>query len=148
MADTGDSADSVRWGDHVASRRSLMRFGAGILAGTALGGGAIPDLVRAASPPLARATFESCVGARFKLHSVAGLTSLTLFKVRSLPHAPANGGESFSLLFRGPAAASLAQGVYTLEHRRTGRFAVLTVPMRPEPDARYYEIIFNRSAPG
>jgi len=57
------------------------------------------------------------------------------------------GAESFSLLFKGAANKALPQDVYTFDHSRTGKFTVLVAPMRPEADARYYEVIFNRATP-
>jgi hypothetical protein len=139
--------------EHEVSRRAFVRGAAGVVVGgLAVTSGFNPlggALIATAAPVLGRTTFDKCVGQSFKL-DVGGVRSLTLYKARDLrsgqPQLPA-GQDSFSLLFRGPANQPLPQGVYTLDHRSTGKFTVLVVPMRPEPDARYYEVIFNRASP-
>jgi hypothetical protein len=136
------------------SRRAFMRGAAGVVIGglAAVSGvdplGALP--IAAAAPVLGRSTFDKCVGQSFKV-SGGSLRSLTLFKTRALRFGqpatqPPAGKDSFSLLFKGPAATALEQGVYTFEHKTTGKFTVLVAPMRPEADARYYEVIFNRAS--
>jgi Domain of unknown function (DUF6916) len=141
--------------EHEVSRRAFVRGAAGVLVGgLAVTSGLNPLAgwqVATAAPVLGRTTFDKCVGQSFKLNADA-VRSLTLFNVRALrfgqPEAqPPAGQDSFSLLFRGPADQPLAQGVYTLDHRSTGKFTVLLAPMRPEPDARYYEVIYNRASP-
>jgi hypothetical protein len=138
------------------SRRAFVRGATGlVVGGLALATGFNPlggTTVVGAAPVLSRATFDACVGDKFHVASAGAIRSLDLFKSRALRFGqpatqPPAGKDSFSLLFRGPAGQPLAQGVYTLEHRRTGQFTVLLAPMRPEPDARYYEVIFNRAAP-
>jgi hypothetical protein len=141
--------------EHEVSRRAFVRGAAGILvSGLAITSGFNPlggAQIVTAAPVLGRTTFDKCVGQSFKLDAGA-VRSLTLFKVRALRFGqpatqPPAGQDSFSLLFRGPANQPLPQGVYTLDHRSTGKFTVLLAPMRPEPDARYYEVIFNRASP-
>ena len=141
--------------EHEVSRRAFVRGAAGVLVGgLAITSGFDPlagGQAAAAAPVLGRTTFDKCVGQSFKLDAAA-LRSLTLFKVRALRFGqpatqPPAGKDSFSLLFRGPVDQPLAQGVYTLDHRSTGKFTVLVAPMRPEPDARYYEVIYNRASP-
>jgi hypothetical protein len=109
--------------------------------------GALP--AASAATVLGRSTFDKCIGQSFKLTG-GTLTSLALFKTRALRFGqpatpPPAGKDSFSMLFKVPATKPLSQGVYTLEHKSTGKFTVLVTPMRPEADARYYEVIFNRA---
>ena len=140
------------WGERSRSRRELIRGAALLLAGgCALAAG----LYQLDGPrgTLTRSTFEPYVGQRFGLRSSAGGASgLELFKVRALRLGPsattqADGDENFSLLFRGPLAEPLEQGVHELEKRPLGTLAIFLVPMLPEADARYYEGIFNRYVP-
>ena len=140
------------WGDRSRSRRELIRDGALLLAGgCALAAGLYQ--LDGGRGTLTRSTFEPYVGQRFRLRSSsAGANGLELFKVRALRLGPststqANRDENFSLLFRGPLAEPLEQGVHDLEHRRLGEVAIFLVPMLPEADARYYEGIFNRYVP-
>jgi len=135
------------------SRRVFVRGAAGVLIGGLAVASGINPLgvlpVASAATVLGRSTFDKCVGQSFKLTG-GTLTSLTLFKTRALrfdqPTTPPPAGkDSFSLLFKGPSNMPLSQGVYTLDHKTTGKFTVLVAPMRPEADARYYEVIFNRA---
>jgi hypothetical protein len=146
------------WGEQRWSRRELMRAGAFVIAGGCALTAGLSQLESiggsVGSPTLVRSTFEPLVGERFGLSSSGsgpGPDGLELFKVRPLRFGPTaaqpGGQDSFSLLFRGPLADSLEQGVYTLEHHRVGELAVFLVPMWPEHDALYYEGVFNRSVP-
>jgi hypothetical protein len=145
---TSRQTDGRKMSGRDVSRREFVRGAAGVLVGGLVlttGFHQLEAGVAAAGPVLGRAGFEKSIGERFRLSSAA-VSTLDLFKVRDLRFAQP-GEDSYSLLFRGPSDPGLEQGVYTLENRRTGKFTVLLVPMRPEPDARYYEAIFNRAAP-
>ncbi len=141
-------------GSSEVSRRAFMRGAAGVLLGGLAVASGVDSLgglpIAAAAPVLGRATFDKCVGQTFRV-SAGSQRSLTLFKTRPLRFGqpatqPPAGQDSFGLLFKGPAGMPLEQGVYTLDHKSTGKFTVLVAPMRPEADARYYEVIFNRAS--
>jgi hypothetical protein len=109
------------------------------------------SLSTAAVPTLGRSAFARYVGDLFQLQlNPSEHVALQLFKVRALrwavpaPHARSGGSEhSFSLLFRGPLERPLSQETYRFAHGRMGGFELFIVPMRAEPQARYYEAIFN-----
>ncbi len=52
--------------------------------------------------------------------------------------------ESFALLFRGPAAEQLGQGLYRIEHAALGVFDLFIVPVAQDQTGRYYQAVFNR----
>lgn len=145
------------WPEPASTRREFIRSAVTLIAGTsALAAGlTYVSLLRdpTAGPALVRSTFEPFVGQPFWVRSRAGGThELELFKVRDLRTyatvAPGSGtDDNFSLLFRGPVGDPLDQDVYEIEHGRLRGGAILLAPMWPEPDARYYEAIFNRALP-
>ena len=54
-------------------------------------------------------------------------------------------GESFSVIFEGPADRSLAQDTYEMNHRRLGRFPVFITPVdQLNGVTQRYEAVFNR----
>ena len=58
------------------------------------------------------------------------------------------GGEKFSLLFRGDAIRPLGQNTYAFEHARIGRFEMFIVPIGREDQGQcHYEAVFHRSPP-
>jgi hypothetical protein len=57
--------------------------------------------------------------------------------------------DTFSLIFRGPKAPLVPQGLYQLQHDRLGELSLYLVPVGPENDAAQsggmqYEAVFNR----
>jgi len=59
-----------------------------------------------------------------------------------------DGGESFSLFFRGDATRPLGQNSYAFDHSRIGRFEMFIVPIGREAGSHcYYEAVFNRPPP-
>jgi hypothetical protein len=132
------------------SRRAFMRgAGGAVVIGLAVSGGitqlAVGQVFAAPAASTDRRLFERCVGTAFT-NKTSGTSQLTLIKVRSLRYfADDPSSDSFSLLFRGPAHQPLGQEVYTLHHRVTGNRSVLVTPLQAEPDACFYEVIFNRA---
>ena len=53
--------------------------------------------------------------------------------------------EPFSLIFRGPFQAGLAQQIHALEHEAFGTLEIFLVPLGSEgdPDGTHYQAIFN-----
>jgi hypothetical protein len=117
-----------------------------ILRGNAAGeGDAVPDEIT-----LTRQTFADRVGETFtvRLSDEHGL-ALTLDSVSALPHgsnpdtSPQLRREPFSLVFRGPLDAPLAQHTYTFEHPALGAIDIFIVPITPSAEGRLYEAIFT-----
>ncbi|GAC1375247.1 MAG: hypothetical protein NVSMB32_18230 [Actinomycetota bacterium] len=57
--------------------------------------------------------------------------------------ARADGGPSFSLVFRGPGAPILAQRTYQVRHEQLGAFQLFLVPLAPDARGSRYEAVFN-----
>ncbi len=72
----------------------------------------------------------------------SGPCDIHLVEVNSGPN-PA-GQEVFSLLFRGPQAPFLPQGIHTLVHPHLGEMSLFLVPVGQAPDGFQYEVVFNR----
>lgn len=89
-----------------------------------------------------RATFTSYLNSVFQLQTVSGLVAVTLLKVDDM--APPNGGECFSLLFRG-GSRELRQDTYTIEHPALGTFKLFLVPVGTDRNgAQGYLATINR----
>ncbi len=101
---------------------------------------------------LTRATFAPHVGDTFHIHAFPPDTlPVTLIAVneltaRALPPVASPQKESFSLVFRGPQAPQLEQGIYDFTHGEIGAFALFIVPIGATPDGIRYEAVFNRMA--
>ena len=69
---------------------------------------------------------------------------LHLEQVDELGAAPGPGRpQPFSLLFRGPAAHLLAQGIHSLENPGLGPLAIFLVPVSSDGQIAHYEAVFN-----
>lgn len=71
----------------------------------------------------------------------AALTLLDVTPSRCPVPPPRRRG--FSLLFRGPEAAALGQGIVPLIHPRFGTLEVFLVPVGAGAGTRDYEAVFN-----
>ncbi len=87
-------------------------------------------------------TYAPLVGSSFDIERPDGEhVAVELVDATSLPGR----GECFSLLFRGPADASLDQRTYRVEHRSLGGFPLFLVPLGPGDDgAHQFEAVVNR----
>ena len=87
-------------------------------------------------------TFAEKVNSRFEVHLQSEkpldliLTHVSDLKVSA-------GQEQFSILFRGPLDAFLAQGIYKLMHESMGSFDLFFVPIGRNEKGFEYEAIFN-----
>ncbi len=76
------------------------------------------------------------------------LIRVKLASTRSLGRHPLKAAdrknERFSLLFRGPVDAPMAQDTYTFQHKQFVTFPLFIVPMGKDQKYRYYEAVFNR----
>jgi hypothetical protein len=114
---------------------------------------AAPVLGDRSDEQLSFASFSKFVGSAFIVQSGAE-PRVTLELIRAVPQpalraasakAPDAHHEKFSLMFRGPQSASLAQNTYTFQHRHMGRFAMFIVPVGlKDQEHDYYQAIFNR----
>jgi hypothetical protein len=90
-------------------------------------------------------TFARQLHTKFMLHPEPERTlELELIEVSSDGQRKTPGGESFSMVFRGPADPSLPQRTYRMEHGELGAFDLFIVPIRRDQDGLYYEAIINR----
>ena len=54
------------------------------------------------------------------------------------------GYKAYSIVFRGPPAPLLPQGMRRFKHDAIGTFDLFTVPIRQDQHSVYYEAVFNR----
>lgn len=52
--------------------------------------------------------------------------------------------ELFSLLFRGPLAPRLSQGIHRFQHEKMGDFELFLTAIGADEEATTYEVIFHR----
>ncbi len=103
------------------------------------------------------ATFEPLVGQRFRVRlapeAVAELELVDAYDltpttpVQRGPNSTAGGWEAFSLMFVGPNAQRLGQGMYPFEHDQLGTFSLFIVPIGADEAGTQYEAVFNRRRP-
>ncbi len=95
---------------------------------------------------LSFARFSELLQTRFRVVlGEGGSIDLTLAKARLIrPRAAGSPGESFSLVFQGPADRFLAQQIYRFEHERIGAFDLFIVPIGSTGAETQYEAVFNR----
>ena len=87
--------------------------------------------------------FRDCLNTTFHLHiSGANPVAVELVDVTEKDFSPRT--EQFSLIFRGPSALYLAQGIYHIEHDTLGAFDLFLVPVGPDDAGLCYESVFNR----
>jgi hypothetical protein len=91
---------------------------------------------------LTAAHFERLVGDSFRVAGTAPSVQLALGAVdegrRSFDHR-----RSFSLIFVGPDAPALTQGVWPLEHEAFDGLELFLVPIGPGPTGPRYEAVFT-----
>jgi hypothetical protein len=151
--------DQLLVGGRSISRRDFVRgIGFALVGGALLAiGGRLVAPSRVPEVPgetLMRSMFAALLGQTFEVYQEAApMPALRLAKVRDLPAAAHEGApvpagdqreRNFSLLFSRPIGQMIEQGTYRFEYLRLGSFSLFIVPMAPEPNATYYEAIFNR----
>jgi hypothetical protein len=55
--------------------------------------------------------------------------------------------EAFSIVFRGPAASFMQQGIYPLRNESLGELDLFLVPIGHDDGGYLYEAVFNRLVP-
>ncbi|HEX8071757.1 MAG TPA: twin-arginine translocation signal domain-containing protein [Pyrinomonadaceae bacterium] len=142
------------------SRRQFLRAGAvamlaagtplrsEVLAAAAAGPAGRGGAARGAR--LRREMFAPHLNSLFTIHPEAGralrveLTKLEDYVPASpRQRAARTGQECFSLSFRAPAHAPLAQGTYRFQHGALGRFELFITPGRASRDGQTYEAVIN-----
>lgn len=90
-----------------------------------------------------RSAFAQHLHSVFQVHGPAGmLAPVELVQLTEAPASPHT--DSFSLLFRGPTASFLSQGLYRFEHTHMGAADLFIVPVGRDQTGFYYEAVFNR----
>ena len=88
--------------------------------------------------------FDSQVATAFVVVGSGVDLSLDLVEVtRHGVHEGAPRPEPFSLLFTGPRAPALGQGMVALDHAALGRLEIFLVPVGEDRDVRRYEAVFG-----
>jgi hypothetical protein len=136
----------------MSTRRKFIRDCAFVAAASSLVPTALAQNAFAPSAPPASPGYEQFlkqVNTFFRLRAGAESMDVVLAEANLLPASNPGaldaGNEKFSLLFSGPAATTIDQGIYALEHARLGRLSLFLVPVGSVRAAsRHYEAIFNR----
>lgn len=89
------------------------------------------------------ATYVPLVGSTFRINW-EGVSPLKVKLVSA--KAVAAKGESFSLIFRGPRHAEIAQQMSTLEHPLLGRFDLFVAPVGRGVKGQEFQAVVNRIA--
>jgi hypothetical protein len=130
------------------SRRRFLLLGLAFSAsGAVLAAQRLPVVPAAAPPPLdlVRSTFAAHLGEVFLFErDSGGPVALTLVDVRDLAFPASDPQQSFSILFRGPAAELLPQDTYRMWHYRIGSHMLFIVPRPSDRHPAAYEAVFNR----
>jgi hypothetical protein len=94
---------------------------------------------------LTDASFSPHVGTSCRLLTAPGVPpiELEIAAVEVVGQGMAGRRAPFSVLFRGPAARPLPQGIYRVEHERLGALDIFIVPIGPDGGGMGYEAIFN-----
>lgn len=90
---------------------------------------------------LSLSDFSARLGEPHVAQTAAGPVTLVLSEASPLAGGVRDGG-SFTLLFTGPQAPALDQGVYPIEGGER-RFELFIVPVGVSGEARLYEAVFN-----
>lgn len=96
-----------------------------------------------------RETFAQTLNTTYRFVVDGRKIKMSLIRVIDLRAAGVkeNGGESFSLIFRGPFEGALPQGTYSVKHDRFGKISLFIVPGdKTGADGLHYEATFNRLA--
>ena len=90
---------------------------------------------------LTAAHFAPLIGDQFDLAGAPPSVRLELHSVEE-GHRDGARRRSFSLLFVGPEAPALTQGVWRLEHEAFDELEIFLVPIGPGPTGPRYEAVF------
>ena len=91
---------------------------------------------------ITRESFIPHLNSEFQLERGFDTITLELIEVSELRSSRHH--ESFSLVFRGPGDAFLAQSTYRLCHSALGAVELFLVPIRQDTHGLYYEAVISR----
>jgi len=86
--------------------------------------------------------FSNQINSGFRARVAEG-ASFDLSLVKLDDRGSSEAVENYSLLFRAPAEAPAAQGMYRLEHAELGEMDLFLVPVKKDAAGLYYEAVFN-----
>jgi hypothetical protein len=90
-----------------------------------------------------QATFDGCLDSDFQIiENATPVCALKLTDVIERTNTPRQ--ETISLLFHGPVAPFVPQGIRRLKHSELGEMDIFLVPVGKEQDGFQYEAVFNR----
>lgn len=89
--------------------------------------------------------FQPLLGQAFTISDGTGTLQATLVEATSLREAQGAGRQShqFSLVWRGPPRAVLAQRIYTVAHPALGAIDLFLVTLGPDAEGMRYEAVFT-----
>ncbi len=138
------------------SRRDFIRRLGALVASAALAGvGVQPAFAQGGAGGLANwneATFAAQLGKPFTVNLGKSNVTLNLNQVMNgnskVYHSPkkmttAPAGQSFLLVFRGPASAALANKTYAFHHAQLGAFSLFVTPTKVDATGRSYTAVVN-----
>jgi len=135
-------------------RRLLMLGGTAIATATACAGGldrlvAVADAATRVGNPLRRSRFVPHVGEHFRLSVPGGgAVHVKLDEIQDLSWTPkpsaAGAEDGFVLVFHGPPAPRIAQGVVRVRHARLGSLDLLVSPAGTGRRGQDYAAVVNR----
>jgi hypothetical protein len=140
----------VKKGGMMKRREFFLRFGSGLLVGTALfpsyliaavtnkGGNRLVDF----SSGLSKTKFEALLNEFFYVYTERdGIVPVQLLQIKGLK-GPSN-TEQFSLFFKGPYSPSLTAGSYEIEHDLTGNLSLYLEPFEAPENVPLYRADFS-----
>jgi hypothetical protein len=98
-----------------------------------------------AQPQLTLPVFQAVIGTEFQFQRTEQqIVTLVLVEARARRSATGSAsGESFALLFHGPAEPPLAQRMYSCTQAALGTFDMFIVPVGRDQNGFHYEAVFN-----
>lgn len=88
-------------------------------------------------------TFEPLLNQTFTLSGTDHALALELVEVMPLRQRTVDARLPFSLLFRAPADAQVAQGTYRIDHSELGAMDLFLVPTSADQSGWFVEAVFN-----
>lgn len=100
--------------------------------------------VGATNSPSPTRNFGECVGRTFRVQTADSRGSIDVVLEAYDERPASNGTHQFSLTFVAPGGERLAEGTYTVEQDKMGRFPLFVTPTRRDGQGRtFYRADFN-----
>ena len=87
--------------------------------------------------------FEGLLNTKFQMH-YGNSQSAELELVTAMDVGSSQRQKQFSLVFKGPLEAPIAQGIYRVDHETLGNLDLFLVPISRDQGGVCYEAVFNR----